>query len=817
MESTQELLRAYGRLLLHDANEAETRLKVIDQVLFGVLGWMHEDVNVEERTSADGTAQFADYIVRTASTAFVVEAKRVGATFRDIPRVRRHKLSGTLMGGLTGDAIRQARQYARDKGVPFAVISNGAQWIIFPATRIDQVEFSESSAIIFDSLESVLKDDFSEFTALLSRNNVIGGSLETELLGRNEDQFGERKLKHSFTNRGTAPSQNPLYPLIESAVIAAFTDEFIGKDPDLLEKCYVRTADRQKFDSQIKMFLTREEPIIRKRTARPLQKKKESQALDEAIKLAERQPRPFIMLVLGKVGAGKTTFLRYTRLVSTREFFTTTHGGPYPHWIEVDFKNFGPGDDPSLFLYQGIRGYMDADSFLSNYEQCVRPAYINEMRALREGVLKPLAGSEEKVNEKIADFLIGERGKQIYVDKLLRYATNKRPIFLVIDNVDQIEDIEIQSTIFSASVAIAHRAGLNLIVSLRESTFVRHRSTALFDAFDFHAITIDAPPVLAVLSRRFFVMKQLLKGQKGEFTAENGARIEVADLSILADLISSSVLGTTVGRVIDVLATSDIRLALRMTREFLSSGYTNPGRAVTIYRNSGQYVLPRHEALRSVLLGNQTVYSEAYSIIGNPFDSHLAKTSLQLLRLFVLNSLCAFSSKSDFQYVDGEAIGKSLRKIGIADDITARILADLCKLRFLSTSSHGDATLSASYFPTRLGGYIVRYLIADLTYLEAVMMDTFIADRKVWDELRRLSEEVEAERDVVNRLSIRHKRISTFYSYMQSLYESLLLEAQRRALPPEWTADQLQNMADPLSRNMKKALDSARRHYGQAM
>ena len=35
----RKLLEAHAKLKLHDANEAETRLKLIDRIIFEVLGW----------------------------------------------------------------------------------------------------------------------------------------------------------------------------------------------------------------------------------------------------------------------------------------------------------------------------------------------------------------------------------------------------------------------------------------------------------------------------------------------------------------------------------------------------------------------------------------------------------------------------------------------------------------------------------------------------------------------------------------------------------------------------------------------------------
>jgi hypothetical protein len=813
MSVIAEIIQAHANIAQAGANEAETRLKVIDRVLFEILEWTHDDVSVEERTSEDGTTTFVDYVVRTAGSSFVIEAKKVGAAFTAVPDVRRRRLTSSFVAGAHGDAILQARDYCRRKGIPFAVVTNGTAWIAFPAVRIDQVSFADSSAVIFPSLESALRDDYAEFTHLLSRNEVIAGSLEAELLGRTEDQIGGHRLNRFFTNRGPSGSRNPLYPLIEEAIVTAFTDSIVDTDPELLEKCYVQTPERIKFDRQINMYISKHQSVFGRQPIRPLQRK-ESRALKETIEQSRIRARPVAILVLGTVGAGKTTFLHYTRQVSSASYFKPSDAGPYPHWIYIDFRDFGPGGNVAEFLYERLRAYATEDRFLSNYEMCVRPGYIDQIRALREGPLKVL-GDEEKINERIADYLLAQSHTTAYVDRLLTYAASKAPVFMVVDNVDQFESADQQSRIFSESIALAHKNRMNLVLSLREATFVRHRSSPTFDAFDFAPIAIDAPAVLAVLSKRFFLANQLLKGKQGKFIAENGARVDVADLSIVADLISSSVLGTSVGTTIDILATSDVRLALRMTREFLESGYTNPGRAISTYNATGKYILPRHEALRSVLLGNHPVYSEEFSIVANPFDARLSRSNHQMLRLMILTALVTMSSRSDFRYVDGADITVAVKKIGFGDTAIKRVLEDLCAARFTFTSAHGEPTLSSSFYPSRLGGLIVRNLMADPTFLEAVMMDTFIASDKEWDKLKALSEDIDAERNVVQRLILRHERIRLFYAAMHHQYSHVLDEARRRALPNDWCEDPFSNVATQLQRNLQKALSSAIRNYAK--
>ena len=46
-EKFQELKRELQDALIEGASEADTRLKVLDRILFEVMGWKHESVTVE--------------------------------------------------------------------------------------------------------------------------------------------------------------------------------------------------------------------------------------------------------------------------------------------------------------------------------------------------------------------------------------------------------------------------------------------------------------------------------------------------------------------------------------------------------------------------------------------------------------------------------------------------------------------------------------------------------------------------------------------------------------------------------------------------
>ncbi|WP_285274870.1 P-loop NTPase fold protein [Halopseudomonas bauzanensis] len=809
----KELLERGSNLKLYDANEAETRKKLIDRVIEDVLDWKDLDVAYEERVSEDGGTTFADYIIRTADVSILIEAKRIGESFNVIPGQKKVKLSGQVMEGRTGEAIRQARNYCRKKSIPFAVVTNGAQWIIFPAVRTDQVSFSSSSAIIFDSLERVLGEESDYFKSLLSRDGVIDGNLAIELIGRKTDQFEERRLNKFFKGVG-AKAANPIYPLIENEVVSAFSDSIINSDRDLLEKCYVKNADRQKFDNRIQMHLQKREPLFLSQPKRPM-RKRESSSLSDSIAAASSNARPLAILILGTVGTGKTTFLQYTRRVASASYFEKSNTGPYPHWIDIDFRSFSKNESPIDFIYNALFEYIKEDDYFNDYNRSIKYAYDNDIKTLKSGPMF-LLSSREGFDEQITKVIMDDYNKVgPYVDKMIGYGAAKSPVFLVIDNIDQFEDDRTQSEIFADAIALAGRLNINLIIAMRESTYVGHRSSPTFDAFDFDPIHIEPPEIPSVLSRRFFLTGQMLKNKKGSFTALNGADFKVEDLSVFIDIVKSSVLGTEIGERIDVLSNHDVRLALRMTREFLARGYTDPAKALQTFGTTKRYTLPKQEAFRSILLGNQSVYSEEYSVIGNPFDSRLGRSNGELLRMFVLSALVKQSSNNGSGSVDGPSIRDNLKAIGFSESDTMDVLSDLCEKRFAHTKSHGRAEVNSSYFASRLGGHVIRSLLSDFTFVENVLMDTFISDKDVWNELKELSHKISDERDIVSRIRLRAQRCETFYKYMITQYQPLLGEATKRNLDPVWLGHPLEEMFPELQRNIGKAISSAVRNYGQ--
>jgi hypothetical protein len=806
------LARTYGQLQLADGNEAETRLKVIDEVLFSVLGWLKEDVSVEERVSEDGLTKFADYIIRTASTSLLVEAKRVGAAFVLPVRRTRMKLGGALSEGELGDAIRQARNYCRSKSIPFAAVTNGSAWIVFPAVRTDEVSFDDSEALVFRDLEDI-QGRIVEFWELLSRERTLEGNLESELLGRLARDGAGFTLRQSMADAGYRLGRNALYDHLEPAVAIALSDEALLEDTAALAACYVKTTERLKYDSRLQVHVRDPVPALGHKTVRARARKNAGKITEKLETSTPKSPLRFVV-VLGPVGAGKSTFLHYTRKVSAADAITGK-----VVWLLIDFKKATPLDNPRSFILSALLDLIDQDlDFqLGDWKESVSRAYGPKISALKRGALFLLAQRDPKAFDVAVAEQVGKDREQVepYVETILRYAATRWPVFLVIDNVDQLEDLDFQERIFIEAQAMARRIGSNVIMSMRESTFLRHRDRPAFDAFQFDSFYIDPPSVIPVLSHRFGYARKVLSGRSVKLTTERGIHIQVPDLSTFFDLTSRSLLDGDTGFMLECLAGGDIRRGLELVREFLASGHTNADRAIGAYLTDGQYRFPRHEVFKGCVLGAYKYYGDATSLVPNLFDAKLGAIGLQLLRLQLVSMMVNRASEGNVEGIPVTEVAAALGRVGVTERDLLATVSDLQHRRILQTADGLTVSTQSSIFPTRLAAYMVKQLCREFAYVEFASIDASIYEVDVQVAMRESTVDIESTRGPAERLALRVKRLDHFLEYLRRCEERWIVETKRRDLQPQWGQALVAEVLIPAIRaSAASALRSAERNYG---
>ncbi|MBB5771871.1 hypothetical protein HNP47_001875 [Brevundimonas vesicularis] len=791
-------------------NEAQTRHRIIDPIIFGILGWNHDEVTVEERLDEDGNTSYIDYFFRTAQISLLVEAKRINSLFSFSTANRRMPLKGSWLKGPVGNAVVQARDYGRSRSVGFCAATNGDAWVIFPINRTDGVTFEDSHALVFQDAKSALNYDFDEFSDALSRDSVIDGSLERLLLGGENNQTDTRRLNQIYDQSFSSLSRTPLFKHIEAEIATAFSDELLADNPETLSKVYVTTSERTRFDERIGMTVRRRDQVLKHAPIKPLSAGGLSKASTriESIKVATR---PAIILTLGLVGAGKTTFLNHLRNVSAANYFSDERDGK-AIWVQCDFKDFSQFQSPREYLLDRVLEYATFSSRLNSYEHFVSKAYARDVEAMKRGPLSLIAKNKDAVSQaiyaKISDDM---RDKSPYVEKVFSHASALTPVFIVIDNVDQITDPQIQESIFLESLSFARRVGANLILSMRDYTYVKNRNSPVFDAFDIDAIYIDAPPVPAVLAARFRFAEQLVSGQSVDDFTSRGHRVHIDDAATIVSLLRGSVLGTEVGRVIELASAGDIRLALRMTRNFLQYGYASSVEKYMRFRSQDRITFATHEAIRAIMLGNSVIYRDDLSSFVNPFDAKLGRSESQFLRIYVISAFVNLASDSGFSGLEAVDIIRNLEKLGFSERITTQVINDLIDARVIFTQSQQPYSRDAILVPNRLAGYIVRDLLYTFVYLETTLYDTFIYDDAAWTTIREAFKNIYAERNALNRLRYRKVAVQAFYDFCAEGFARLSLQAQNVGLSPAWQVNPLERGRATFNENLTRVMRSGKR------
>lgn len=810
---SQELISRLSEIRVNGGNEADTRFKVIDEILTKFLGWQSADFTMEERVSEDGKDFYLDYLITTAQTSLLVEAKRAQIDFTKV-KTGRAALKGTWLKGDLRKAVIQARDYGRLKGVGFCAVTNGDAWIVFPVNRRDLVSFEDTYASTYADANSALISDFDDFKYLLSRESVIDGSLEQILLGGDSNQVENRRLNRVYDNSFSKINRQTMFSSIEDEIVTAFAEELVSKNPDLLEKAYVETADRVKFDDRVKMAVLRRDQVLNTRPLRPIGRTGAARAASTVVSTNLKR-QSIALLTLGLVGAGKTTFLNYVEKVSGRNYFHNDNSHPSAHWLYIDFRSFSKSMDPRIFIYEALFSYIGDNPILGDYEASIKNAYADEITNLIRGPLAAMKADQNAVDAKVADLIMKEYEEKIpYARRILAFSAKSTPLFLVIDNVDQIENTDIQESIFLEAVAIARESGMNLVLAMRDATYVKNRSSAVFDAFTFDAIYIDPPHIQSVLSKRFAIAAHLLRGKSFDLTTDGGARVTVTDASRVVEMLSASVLGTEVGNLIEVSATGDVRLALQMTKQFLQFGYSTSYKAYQAFEQTGNYRFPIHEAIRAIMFGNQSIYRDEFSPFLNPFDAKTGRSESQFLRIYIMNALVSAASTKTFQGIEASEIIDSLEKLGFSQRITNKIIEDLMDGRVCFSRSHQTFTPESVLVPSRLCGYLVRDLSGKMIFLENALFDTFIYDDITWETIKRKMKIVYHEHNLVKKFKIRKEIVSIFFTWAEGEIQKLCTEAARRNLGPFWTSNPLTRLRVDFDAELERALRSAVRNYG---
>ncbi|WP_223514757.1 type I restriction endonuclease [Pseudomonas sp. GL-R-26] len=497
-------------------------------------------------------------------------------------------------------------------------------------------------------------------------------------------------------------------------------------------------------------------------------------------KLLERK----VILLVGSVGSGKTTFIDYLKEVALPADVIDRTA-----WVRINMNEspVSPDEIYGWLRHEIIEG---CKSNTPQYDfdtlEGIKKVYSVELNRF-EKIYKPLYdGTPEyniKLGEKIEDL---ESDLHLSALAYTRFCTNERGklLIIVLDNCDK-RTLDEQLLMFQAAQWLQKEFRSLVILPLREETYDNHRDQPPLDtALKDLVFRIEPPLFQSVLAKRVQLALRALDGNGGQnmltYELPNGYTVEYSknDTSFYLTCILKSIFENDkyVRRIIVGLSARNIRRALEIFLEFCTSGHIAEDEIFKIRQTQGMHTLPLHIVSRVLLRMNRRYYDGDHSHVKNLFTTlSFGKKGNYFSRLMILRWL-----KQKFHNIGPSGVQgyfpvielkAELIPLGVESDVIIRdlefLLAGHCVVsEDFTISEIADDNL----IKLAPAGFVHLDLLTNVSYLAALAEDTLYTEEKT---AREITERIKSL-DVQYNQRTAYQNATDFYNYIKKQYESLV-------------------------------------------
>ncbi len=451
-----------------------------------------------------------------------------------------------------------------------------------------------------------------------------------------------------------------------------------------------------------------------------------------------------ILLLVGSVGSGKSTFIDYVSLVAlspelrARSIWARINLNDAPLSTELAY-----GWISDALVNELQREIPEEDIHdLGTIEKVFRA----ELAQIKRGPISLLAPDSMEYKTRLADALLKlQQDPTTSAKCLARYVCSGpgKLLVIVLDNCDKRTRDE-QLTMFQIAQWVRTQFRALVVLPLRDVTFDRHRHEPPLDtAIKDLTFRIEPPPFIEVLQSRVrLALEEMERASKNaptlSYVLPNGVRVSypAADQSLYLASILRSLFAHDrfVRRVMTGLAGRDVRRALEIFLDFCMSGHIGEDEIYKIRFFEGKHVLPLSLVARVLLRMRRRYYDGDQAYIKNLIQCD-PKDALpdNFVRLAILHWLEHRQSQVGPAGVPGfhkiEALLRDLVQLG---HDAQRVREDVLYL-----SRHGciipehqrlDTLVDGDLIKITASGLVHLQLMANPEYLAACAEDTYIAD-----------------------------------------------------------------------------------------
>lgn len=758
----ESLAAAHRDQKLDKSNEATTRLRIIDVILFEGLRWSREECIAEQPDEAS-VRGYLDYaLVSEGQERLVVEAKRVSVTFA-VPEEhanREYKI-GTLVefcGPRLQEVVEQAKRYAINRGIPHCVATNGYQWIVFPSFS-PGASWPELKAVVFHSIDDI-KRNWSTFYGLLSREDVTGGKLAAAL---NVKRPAAPRFARTY-NSARGPDKGRPGNDLEKPFAALFQHSFDSitslADGDALKQCYVSTESGNSYEREFAALLRR--PVSQAVTeARAERARREDGPTEDLVSAIDDAAN--VIVLVGHIGSGKTTFVHHL----LRIHLPKAHNHPV-RWVIRDLIDDPSANAAALDAGQAERALFQA--LLSDLEErfpeidpydnnVLRGAFSRDLIRLAKGPRQAEFARDPDAKLRAEAELLQDlsRDPKLLAVAVLRHARQQsgHPVCVAFDNVDR-GTPSYQQFVYALAHRLTRDAECTCIVTLRDTVFEIARDSGFLDTRNDRFFHLSPPSLHNVFSKRIKYSRALLtKNRIGSLARM--PQVEIQRLEDYLEVINALILGDIedTRRFMESASAGNIRKAFDFLRTFATSAHTDVGHLIQVYNEAHERQRsPRfefREFLRPLALAHYYRFHGSHSHVVNLFEASPHRKVSHFHRMRILSYL-AYRYGESQESARGETLVSELcaamASCSHIESDTIQVCAELVRRNLVERLTSLTKPLDKSDVVTigAAGYYYLDRLVFHEEYVYLVAQDTVIYDNNAFSSLERDFRSVETRK-----------------------------------------------------------------------
>lgn len=454
-----------------------------------------------------------------------------------------------------------------------------------------------------------------------------------------------------------------------------------------------------------------------------------------------------VLLLIGSVGSGKSTFTTYLKEVALNEDIRKS-----TFWININLNDAPLNKDE---IYKWIKTFIintikksvegqDSDSL-----DFIIDLYEEEIVSLKKGVLSLFDENDVEYKKILAENILKyQEDANLTINKLIKKVLNKnqKDLIVVLDNCDK-RNAEEQLLMFEVASWIKENIKAIVFLPLRDTTFENYKFEKPLDTVIKDLIfTINPPSLEQVLTSRISYISKLSKSNKnGYYTLSNGIKVKYPskdEESYLLSILNSLFSNNFFKELIFGFAGRNIRTGIEIFLDFCKSGHVNESEITKIIKSDGSYTLPNHLISKVFIRGNKVYYTDANSRIKNLFHS-IPTDELKdpFIRISILKKLFdtkqgASHKKRFSDYLRTEELVQFMCSIGHDEN---RIIDELkCLLKFNlieNESLDSDAFHIEDLIRITSIGIANYKIVRNIDYLAAIAEDMWYKDNKLADEI----------------------------------------------------------------------------------